>query len=189
MNALSTILAVDSLITTQELFKLVNECRQQCGEKPLIWQNLVRTVKTELAGELKSIKTDFNDKNNNLGGFGRGRKTINNWEHSLTQAMRVLLKESKAVRKAVVEKLESQHNELIAIRAMELLEQKATDVLVLAQTGQAHQAADMYSITYREIKKTGSLHGRELAKLKKVNRLLKEGKKEITKLIQPDLFD
>ncbi|HII2319398.1 hypothetical protein [Escherichia coli] len=189
MNALSTILAVDNLVTTKELFNLVNECRAQCGEKPLAWKNLVRTVKTELAGELKSLKTEFNDKNNNLGGFGRGRKVVNNWNHSLTQAMRVLLKESKAVRKAVVEKLESQQNELIAIRAMALLEQKATDVLVLAQTGQVHQAADMYTITYREVKKTGSLHGSELAKLKKVNRLLNEGKREITKLIQPDLFD
>ncbi|EHP0938517.1 hypothetical protein KNZ41_000177 [Escherichia coli] len=189
MNALSTILAVDNLVTTKELFNLVNECRAQRGEVPLMWGNFIRTVKSELVGELISIKNDINDKNNNLCGFGRGRKVVNNWQHSLTQAMRVLLKESKAVRKAVVEKLESQQNELIAIRAMALLEQKATDVLVLAQTGQVHQAADMYTITYREVKKTGSLHGSELAKLKKVNRLLNEGKREITKPIQPDLFD
>ncbi|EGQ6000226.1 hypothetical protein I4X15_000117 [Escherichia coli] len=75
MNALSTILAVDNLVTTKELFNLVNECRAQRGEVPLMWGNFIRTVKSELVGELISIKNDINDKNNNLGGFGRAARS------------------------------------------------------------------------------------------------------------------
>lgn len=107
-------------VDSQELLILVNETRRVCGEKPIRNNDFVARIKDELEGETYEI----------LVGQKNGAD-IEIIEMLIKQALRVAARESKAVRRSLVDKLEArQHarpttpNEIIAAMALANVEQE-----------------------------------------------------------------
>ncbi|EPT8338513.1 hypothetical protein ASU80_20210 [Enterobacter hormaechei subsp. xiangfangensis] len=83
-------------IDSQDLLKMVNQARKQSGEKSIRNNDFINRVKDELDGETYEIFV--------------GRKNgaeIEQVSMSFKQALRVAARESKAVRRTLVDKLES----------------------------------------------------------------------------------
>ncbi|QML37912.1 hypothetical protein HVX39_08770 [Escherichia coli] len=190
MNELSTVLVPDKVITALELFDVINECRARCGEKAKDRSNFLRALEQELEINLydKSQK-NFNDKINNLGGFGKGRRVKRNPDLTYEQALQMAMRESKLVRQAVIEILKRQQSELIALRAIEVIKDNALAAEYLADNQQPALAMERHTMAEREYKNTSRVHASELAKGRAVKRILKRSEIKIRALIQPDLFD
>ncbi|ENC9770700.1 hypothetical protein GHT99_07880 [Citrobacter koseri] len=95
------VLEADSdYIDSRELLVLVNEARKECGQKPIRNNDFVARIKDELAGEgYESFVTPMDSKKGGADQevIGMRRK----------QALRVAARESKAVRRVLVDKLEA----------------------------------------------------------------------------------
>lgn len=85
----------DKTIDSQSLLVMVNEARKQCGEKPVRNNDFLARIKDELEGETYEIFV----------GQKNGAE-IEIAEMSIKQALRVAARESKAVRRSLVDKLE-----------------------------------------------------------------------------------
>lgn len=97
--AVSGSVVTDKTIDSQYLLEMVNAARKKCGEKPVRNNVFVDRIKDELEGEgYKTFVTPM-DK----GKGGADQITI---EMSFKQALRVAARESKAVRRSLVDKLE-----------------------------------------------------------------------------------
>lgn len=88
----------DHTIDTQELLKMVNDARKTCGESPVRNNKFIEKVLDELDGEDGYIKSATVPQG---GGTPMVVITMN-----YKQAMRVAARESKAVRRALIDKLE-----------------------------------------------------------------------------------
>ncbi|MDF7679121.1 hypothetical protein PT300_00185 [Enterobacteriaceae bacterium ESL0689] len=85
----------DKIIDSQSLLEMVNQTRRRCGESPVRNNVFVERIKDELDGE--TYKNFVGQKN------GAEIEVI---EMSIKQALRVAARESKAVRRSLVDKLE-----------------------------------------------------------------------------------
>ncbi|EOT1178721.1 hypothetical protein ACNKCI_000171 [Cronobacter sakazakii] len=89
----------EKTIDSQYLLEMVNQARQQCGEKPVRNNVFVARIEDELEGE--GYKTFVTPMDTSKG--GADQIVI---EMTVKQALRVAARESKAVRRALVDKLE-----------------------------------------------------------------------------------
>ncbi|MEM7918710.1 hypothetical protein Q4Q89_13100 [Morganella morganii] len=89
----------DKTIDTQKLLSMINMARKSCGENQIRNNVLIDRVKDELDGE--NYKIFVVQKPNNT-----SSEII---EMEIKQALRVAARESKAVRRVLVDKLESMH--------------------------------------------------------------------------------
>lgn len=89
----------DKTINSQSLLEMVNDARKQCGEPAVRNNKFIEKVVDELEGEFytKSVKPSG----------GNGGRPIEVIEMSIKQALRVAARESKAVRRSLVDKLEA----------------------------------------------------------------------------------
>lgn len=85
----------EKTIDSQSLLEMVNAARKQCGEKPVRNNDFITRVKDELEGETYEI---FVGKKN-----GADIEVV---KMNIKQALRVAARESKAVRRSLVDKLE-----------------------------------------------------------------------------------
>lgn len=88
----------EKTIDSQELLALVNQARTSCGEKPVRNNVFIERIKDELDGE--TYKIFVGQKNG---------ADIEVAEMSFKQAIRVAARESKSVRRGLVDKLEAMH--------------------------------------------------------------------------------
>ncbi|CAM7982809.1 hypothetical protein ISO70_10690 [Morganella morganii subsp. morganii] len=88
----------NKVIDTQKLLSMINMARKSCGENQIRNNVLIERVKDELDGE--TYKIFVGQKN------GASIEII---EMEIKQALRVAARESKAVRRVLVDKLESMH--------------------------------------------------------------------------------
>jgi hypothetical protein len=107
-------------IDSQELLTMVNETRKEHGESPIRNNVFVERIKDELDGE--TYKIFVGQKN------GADIEII---DMQLKQALRVAARESKSVRRSMVDKLEAMHNtqpttpnEIIAAMALANVQQE-----------------------------------------------------------------
>lgn len=89
----------DKTIDSQSLLEMVNQARKQCGENPVRNNVFVERIKDELDGE--GYKTFVTPMDKSKG--GSDQIVI---EMTVKQALRVAARESKAVRRSLVDKLE-----------------------------------------------------------------------------------
>ncbi|EAQ0896683.1 hypothetical protein LZX53_005127 [Salmonella enterica] len=87
---------VEKTIDSQSLLAMVNEARKQCGEKEVRNNDFIGRIKDELEGEYYEI---FVVQKTN-------KTTSEKVVMSIKQALRVAARESKAVRRSLVDKLE-----------------------------------------------------------------------------------
>ncbi len=85
----------DKTIDSQSLLEMVNQARKQCGESPVRNNVFIDRIRDELDGETYKIFV----------GHKNGAE-IDIAEMSIKQALRVAARESKAVRRSLVDKLE-----------------------------------------------------------------------------------
>lgn len=102
-------------IDSQELLVLVNEARKERGQKPIRNNDFVARIKDELAGE--AYETFVTPMDSKKGGadqevIGMRRK----------QALRVAARESKAVRRVLVDKLEARYQPVPVQRELSTME-------------------------------------------------------------------
>ncbi|ENZ9959294.1 hypothetical protein ACFLJF_004915 [Salmonella enterica] len=100
MTTSDTLANSDDYIDSQELLVLVNEARKECGQKPIRNNDFVARIKDELSGEAyESFVTPMDRKKGGADQevIGMRRK----------QALRVAARESKAVRRVLVDKIEA----------------------------------------------------------------------------------
>lgn len=89
-------------IDSQELLVMVNEARKECGQKPIRNNDFVARIKDELAGE--AYETFVTPMDSRKGGADQ---EVIGMRHK--QALRVAARESKAVRRSLVDKLEARY--------------------------------------------------------------------------------
>lgn len=96
--AVNKAVVTEKSIDSQYLLEMVNQARKQCGEPEVRNNKFIEKVVDELEGEFytKSVKPS---------GISGGRP-IEVIEMSIKQALRVAARESKAVRRSLVDKLE-----------------------------------------------------------------------------------
>lgn len=94
-------------INSQTLLQMVNEARKLCGEKPVRNNDFIAKVKDELEGEGYEIFVTPMDKEKG----GADQVVIN---MTYKQAMRVAARESKAVRRSLVDQLEELQQKALA---------------------------------------------------------------------------
>jgi len=104
-------------IDSQKLLQMVNDARKECGEKPIRNNDFVARIKDELEGEFYE---SFVKPSGTAG--GRPTEAIN---MQIKQALRVAARESKAVRRSLVDKLEDMQTST-PIDTMRLLSDPAT---------------------------------------------------------------
>lgn len=92
-------LVTDKTIDSQSLLEMVNQARKQCGEKPVRNNVFIDRIRDELEGE--GYKTFVTPMDKSKG--GADQVVI---EMTVKQALRVAARESKAVRRSLVDKLE-----------------------------------------------------------------------------------
>lgn len=101
-------------IDSQKLLQMVNDARKECGEKPIRNNDFVARIKDELEGETYEIFV----------GHKNGSE-IEIVDMQIKQALRVAARESKAVRRSLVDKLEDMQTTSPA-NAMRLLSDPVT---------------------------------------------------------------
>ena len=89
---------VEKTIDSQYLLEMVNKARKECGEKVVRNNDFIDRIKDELEGEFYETFVKPSGK-----AGGRPTEVI---EMSIKQALRVAARESKAVRRSLVDKLE-----------------------------------------------------------------------------------
>lgn len=85
-------------IDSQSLLVMVNDARKQCGEKPVRNNDFISRIKDELDGETYEIFVGHKN--------GYDIEVI---AMTIKQSLRVAARESKAVRRSLVDKLEAMH--------------------------------------------------------------------------------
>ncbi|WP_237391389.1 hypothetical protein [Dryocola clanedunensis] len=102
-------------IDSQELLVLVNDARRECGQKPIRNNDFVARIKDELVGE--GYETFVTPLDLKKGGAAQEVIGMNG-----KQALRVAARESKAVRRVLVDKLEARSNPAPVHRELSTLE-------------------------------------------------------------------
>lgn len=105
------------VINSQQLLIMVNDTRRECGESPIRNNDFIARIKDELDGEYYETFVKPS------GSFGGRPAEVINME--IKQALRVAARESKAVRRSLVDKLEDIQKSA-PIDTMRLLNDPAT---------------------------------------------------------------
>ncbi|HCL5313247.1 TPA: hypothetical protein N2G38_005681, partial [Salmonella enterica] len=87
----------EQTIDSDTLLQMVNDARKECGEKPIRNNDFIARIKDELEGEDYEIFVVQNSNNTT------SEKAV----MRMSQALRVAARESKAVRRSLVDKLEA----------------------------------------------------------------------------------
>lgn len=118
-NLITTGGAVTHMGTNQEqtidsdtLLQMVNEARKECGEKPIRNNDFIARIKDELEGEYYEIFVVQNSNNTT------SEKAV----MRMSQALRVAARESKAVRRSLVDKLEARSQPVPVQRELSTME-------------------------------------------------------------------
>lgn len=101
-------------IDSDTLLEMVNETRKECGEKPIRNNDFVARIKDELAGEFYET---FVKPSSSKG--GRPSEGI---MMQMKQALRVAARESKSVRRSLVDKLEARYQPTPVQRELSTME-------------------------------------------------------------------
>lgn len=102
-------------IDSQELLVMVNDARKECGQKPIRNNDFVARIKDELAGEgYETFVTPMDSKKG-----GADQEVIG---MRYKQALRVAARESKAVRRGLVDKLEARYQPVPVQRELSTME-------------------------------------------------------------------
>ncbi|HHA2250159.1 TPA: hypothetical protein ACOEHG_005119 [Enterobacter ludwigii] len=109
----------EKTINSQELLVMVNEARLRYGEKPIRNNDFVARIKDELEGE--HYKIFVVQKSNNT--------ESQNIEMTLKQALRVAARESKAVRRSLVDQLEDMSGSKQPMTEIEMIAAMAADAV------------------------------------------------------------
>ncbi|WP_249406847.1 DNA-binding protein [Pantoea agglomerans] len=109
----------EKTINSQELLVMVNDARRQCGEPEIRNNVFVDRIKDELSGE--HYKIFVVQKSNNT--------ESQNIEMSFKQALRVAARESKAVRRTLVDQLEDMAGNKQPMSEMEMIAAMAADAV------------------------------------------------------------
>lgn len=117
-------------ITSQDLLAMVNQARSQCGESKVRNNDFISRVKDELEGETYEIFV----------GHKNGAE-VEIITLSLKQALRVAARESKAVRRSLVDKLEDMQAPAALTDAERLL--VTAQALVALERGQQQMQAQI----------------------------------------------
>ncbi|HAT4516386.1 TPA: hypothetical protein I9281_001298 [Serratia marcescens] len=88
----------DKSIDSRSLLVMVNDARKQCGEKPVRNNDFISRIKDELDGETYEIFVGHKN--------GYDIEVIS---MTIKQSLRVAARESKSVRRSLVDKLEAMH--------------------------------------------------------------------------------
>ncbi|MEJ8326020.1 hypothetical protein WKI40_23100 [Kosakonia sacchari] len=91
-------IVTEKTIDSQSLLEMVNQARRQCGEKEVRNNVFMDRIKDELDGEFYKIFVKPSGDN--------GGRPIDVAEMNIKQALRVAARESKAVRRSLVDRLE-----------------------------------------------------------------------------------
>lgn len=105
----SEAVVTNKTIDSQSLLEMVNEARMQCGEKPVRNNDFIDRIKDELEGEFYKSFVKPSGKTG-----GRPTEVI---DMSIKQSLRVAARESKAVRRTLVDKLEDMQSISIPTRS------------------------------------------------------------------------
>lgn len=91
-------IVTDKTIDSQSLLEMVNQARKQCGEPEVRNNKFIEKIVDELEGEFytKSVKPSGTN----------GGRPVEVIDMTIKQALRVAARESKAVRRSLVDKLE-----------------------------------------------------------------------------------
>ena len=125
-------------ITSLELLAMVNEARSQCGEKEVRNNDFIARIKDELEGEHYEIFVV--EKTN--------KTTSEKVVMSIKQALRVAARESKAVRRSLVDKLEEMQSppmtdaERLLMTAQQLVNMERSQQQMQAQIDQQDKKID-----------------------------------------------
>ncbi len=98
-------------INSQTLLKMVNEARKLCGENEIENRKFIAKIEDELEGEVFDRKKIPVGSINNLGDTGNFKVVIT---MTYKQAMRVAARESKAVRRSLIDQLEELQQKALA---------------------------------------------------------------------------
>lgn len=109
----------EKTINSQELLAMVNEARRQCGETEIRNNVFIDRIKDELEGE--HYKIFVVQKSNNT--------ESQNIEMLLKQALRVAARESKAVRRTLVDQLEDMAGSKQPMTEIEMIAAMAADAV------------------------------------------------------------
>lgn len=126
------------IIDSQELLAMVNEARSQCGEKEVRNNDFIARIKDELEGEHYEIFVV--EKTNKTA----SEKVV----MSIKQALRVAARESKAVRRSLVDKLEEMQSpamtdaERLLMTAQQLVNMERSQQQMQAQIDQQDKKID-----------------------------------------------
>ncbi|MFZ4219177.1 ORF6N domain-containing protein [Enterobacter ludwigii] len=112
----------EKTINSQELLAMVNEARLRYGEKPIRNNDFVARIKDELEGEGYEIFVTPMDKAKG----GADQVVIS---MSLKQALRVAARESKAVRRSLVDQLEDMAGSKQPMTEIEMIAAMAADAV------------------------------------------------------------
>lgn len=135
MNQMIIAGKADKTIDSQSLLAMVNEARTQCGEKEVRNNDFIARIKDELEGEHYEIFVV--EKTN--------KTTSEKVVMSIKQALRVAARESKAVRRSLVDKLEEMQSpsmtdaERLLMTAQALVNMERNQVQMQAQIEQQAQ--------------------------------------------------
>ncbi|WP_252318289.1 MULTISPECIES: hypothetical protein [Symbiopectobacterium] len=116
-SALNLSATQSQTIDSQHLLQMVNEARKECSEKPIRNNDFIDRIKDELDGEYYETFVKPS------GSFGGRPAEVINME--IKQALRVAARESKAVRRSLVNKLEDMQKSA-PVDAMRLLNDPTT---------------------------------------------------------------
>lgn len=149
--------AESDYIDSRELLVLVNEARKECGQKPIRNNDFVARIKDELAGE--GYETFVTPMDSKKGGadqevIGMRRK----------QALRVAARESKAVRRVLVDKLEARCKPVPVQRELSTME-----ILQIAMASEQGRLAEKERADHAERTKAQISRKREASALGKLS--------------------
>ncbi len=158
--------AGDDYIESQELLVLVNEARKECGQKPIRNNDFVARIKDELAGEAyETFVTPMDSKKG-----GADQEVI---RMRRKQALRVAARESKVVRRVLVDKLEARYQPAPVQRNLSTME--ILQIAMASEQGRlaAEERADHAERTKSQIsrKREASALGKLGAATRKCNQL------------------
>lgn len=147
--AASGTVVTDKTIDSKSLLEMVNAARKECGEKPVRNNVFIGRIKDELEGE--GYKTFVTPMDKEKGGADQVRI-----EMSIKQALRVAARESKAVRRSLVDKLESMSqqsfdpmaalNDPVFLRNALLEYSEKVQVLEVENKGLSHKVESMENL-------------------------------------------
>lgn len=143
-NPLQLLTTQEQTIDSDALLEMVNETRKECGEKPIRNNDFVARIKDELEGEYYETFVVQNANNTT------SEKAV----MQLKQALRVAARESKSVRRSLVDKLEARYQASPIQRELSTME--ILQIAMVSEQGRiaAEQRAEAAAIENKSLSNT-----------------------------------